>query len=193
VFVVLFYFKEKKMPAYDTSGEGVVTQTYQNAVELSTDTEVIAQLSRDNHALNVTLTKLSESFDTLHRILARLEKDKKDMVPKHVLMALIRHAVSSGKIPFPAGFTGCMVDVNSYIKSTDIGVDANVSFSNGEKTITLLFEFAPLPANCKENEDYYPAFCIGNSRSPRVKKTAKKKEGTVTSTKNPFPPTGNPS
>lgn len=181
------------MPAYDSGRDCIVTEIYQNAVELSTDTEVIAQLSRDNHALNVTLTNLSESFDMLHRTIARLEEEKEDMVPKHHFEKLIVHALGSGEIPLPVGYSPGTCEFKIMIKESSLGVDADVTFSKGEKTVTLLFEFVPLPATCKENEDYYPDFQIRYSKPKVAKKTSKTKSSTPSVISQESGCSGNPS
>jgi hypothetical protein len=182
------------MPILYTGGKCILADTFQDAVESSKDADVIADLSRDKHVLSVTLTKLSEEIDVLHLKIAQLEKEKEDSIPKSCIKELIENAFKEGDIPIPILFKN-MVDLkcDNITFSNQRGVCADVTFEDFTSSLVLLFTLVPIPIEPTDSNEIYPDFHMGYARSPRVKKMAKKKEGTVTSTKDSQPPTDNPS
>jgi hypothetical protein len=182
------------MPACDTSGDSVVADTCQNALNSTTDAEVIAQLSRDVHVLNVALTDLSKGIDTRNQKIFELEKEKKESIPKSCIKELIENAFKDGTIPIPNDF-GRVVEVtcSNITFSAKSGIHFDVTFVDAKGSLLLLFQLSPTPREFVNIKKYFPNFHMGYTKITPPKKWVKKKLATDEVNKDSYPPSGNPS
>lgn len=174
------------MPILYTGGKCILADTFQDAVDSTKDTDVIADLSRDKHVLSRTLTNLSEEIDALHLKIAQLEKEKEESIPKSLIKELVENAFKRGQIPVPSNF-GNVVNItcNNITYFAHSGLCTDVTFADTRGSLILAFTLTPTPAGHEDIKEYFPNFHMGYTKTTPTKKLVKKKDS--------FPPTGNPS